>query len=101
MRLARRLRADGAIGGLAKSVRALIDVTARTVRATDELARLAAEHGRMLITINAAILDARMRMTVAALLPARRARGDFVRREDGARIEGAFVAMGVADESAR
>jgi len=100
VRLARRARADGAIGGLADSKGAVIDMADRAVLAADELAGLIAEHDRMLIAIHATVLDALMRVPVAPLHSTRCARGDFVRREDGAGVEGAFVAMLVADEAA-
>jgi hypothetical protein len=60
MRLACRFLADGTVRGLTDSIGALIDVTDHSVRATDELARLIAEHHRVLVAINAAILDARV-----------------------------------------
>src|SRR4051812_18479792 len=80
---------------------ALIDVTDRTVSATDEPARLVAEHERVLVAIALAIFDARVRVAAAALRATRRARGDFVRGEDRAGLEGALVTMRLADETTR
>ena len=67
MRLARRLRADGTVGGLTESIGALIDVADCGVRTTDELARLVAQHHGVLIAMNVAVLDTLMRVPAAPL----------------------------------
>lgn len=101
VRLARRLRADGTVDGLSDAKGALIDVTDRGVRATDERARLIPKRDRMRVTVDASVFDAAMRMPVAPLASAGGTDGDFVRGEDGAGIEGALVAMLVADKPTR
>ena len=101
MRLARPFRADWTVDGLAESKRTLVDMTDRAMCATDELARLVAEHHGVFVTVGTAVLDARMRVATAPLHAAGGADRDFVRREDGARIEGAFGSMLVADETTR
>ena len=101
MRFACRLHADRAVGGLADSIGGVIDVTDRAVRSTHELARFVAQHHRILVAVEPAVLDARMRVSVARLSATRRAHSHFVRREHSARLERAFLAMSLADETTR
>lgn len=101
MRFACRFRADRAVRRLAGSISGVIDVTDLAVRAADIFTRLVAEHHCMLAAVERAVLDARMRVSVARSSATRRAHPDFVGREYGAWVERAFVAMLFAGETPR
>lgn len=101
MRAAGRLRAHRTLDRLANAVRALIDVTDRTMVTADVLPGTIAEEHDVVIAVEAAVLEARMRMSAAHVSLARAARRHFIRRERGAWLEGTLIAVRLADQAAR